>query len=182
MWNGVQVLYLGFLAVQAPSLIATGQSVGTSPAAVVRQYCELDMKGARLSSENPYMDRISALGTWQIEPGWDSVIVVKDFIIVREHTGQRTSSVAVRYRVLGQMTGANVTPARQHEELVTFVLERPGNTWKIERPLIPPHVSVQAEATALRDLLSSEKDSQRRKRLDQGLAVLSRWAGGPSLK
>jgi hypothetical protein len=141
----------------------------------------IGVTGAKLitgSSENPYMDKISALATWQIEPGWDSVIVVRDFIIVRAHTGQRTSSIAVRYTALGQLSGTSVTPARQHEELVTFDLIMSGNEWKIERPLIPPHVSVQAEAAALRDLLSDEKDPQRRKRLDQGLAVLSRWSSG----
>jgi hypothetical protein len=182
MWNGVQVLFWGILAVLAPSLIARGQSVGTSPAAVVRQYCELDMKGARLSSQNPYMDRISALGTWSIEPGWDSVIVVRNFVIVRVHSDHGTSSVEVRYTVLGQMTGASVTASRQHDELITFVMGKSENAWKIERPLIPPHVSVQAAAANLRDLISDENNPKNKERLDQGLAVLSRWVGGPGRK
>lgn len=175
MGNGLQIAVLGSVAFLCPSLAAKGPRAATSPAAVVRQYCQLDMNGTRLSSQNPYVDRISALGTWPIEPGWDSAIVVKDFVIVRAHTGQRISSVVVRYTLLGQMTGSRVTPASQRVQVVKFFLERSGNAWKIKRPLIPPHVSVQAAVAALCDLLSGEKDPQRRKRLEQGLAVLRRW-------
>ncbi|HEU5351646.1 MAG TPA: hypothetical protein VFU55_08615 [Terracidiphilus sp.] len=121
------------------------------------------------------MDKISALGTWRAEPGWDSATVVRKFDISPASKGHRTSSVEVRYTVLGQMAGARVTRVRQHEELVTFVLAQHGDAWKIERPLIRPHVSVQAAATALRNILSDEKDPGRRKRLKQSLAMLSRW-------
>ncbi len=170
-----QLAALGFIAFLGLSLAAQSPSAGTSPADVVRQYCQFDMKGARLSSQNPYVDQITALATWPIEPGWDSATVVMDFEIIKTQAGQNTSSIEVRYGVLGQMTGASVIAARRHEQLVTFTLKKLGSSWKIDRPLIEPHVSVQAATSALRDLLAGETNPQRRERLDQGLATLSGW-------
>jgi hypothetical protein len=62
----------------------------------------------------------------------------------------------------------------QHEEKVTFDLIRSGDTWKIQRPLIPPHISVNAAIVALRSLLKDEKDPLQRKRLHAGITILTR--------
>lgn len=150
---------------------------GVSPAEVVRQYCKLDSEGARLSSQNPYLDNIFSLATWQDEPGWDSATVTRGFAITQARAGRATSAVTVRYEVLGNMSGTSVVASRQHIQLVTFVLRKSTAGWKIDRPLIRPHVSIQAASAALMSLLKGEKDPRQRKHLRDALAVLRRWKG-----
>ena len=175
MRNCLQTLVMGLIAVLVPSVAAARLSNGTSSVDVVQQYCQSDMKGSRLSSLNPDIDKMTALETWPVEPGWGSATVIKDFEIVRAQAEQNTSSVEVRYSILGRMDGTRVTASRQHQELVTFTLKKFGDKWKIDRPMIPPHVSAQAAASALRALLGDEKNAQRKKQINQGLATLDHW-------
>jgi hypothetical protein len=168
------VLLLSFTGTvgKAQSRIASHES---PPASVVQKYCKLDLDGARLSSQNPDNETISALGTWPIEPGWDTSVVVRTFEVVSTSLGPRKSTVTVRYIVLGNMFGAKITPSRQHEELVTFVLTKSRDAWRIERPLIPPHVSVLAAISALNSLLIDEKDPEQINSLNAGVDVLTKW-------
>jgi len=145
-----------------------------SPASVVRDYCKLDFEGARLSSESSDFEKYFALVAWPDEPGWDGAVVIRNFRIVLSGSAQPVSKVTVRYVVLGNMSGARVTASPQHEEGVTFVLKRSGDTWKIEHPLIPPHISVHAAIVALSSLLKGEKDPEQRRRLRAGIAILTR--------
>jgi hypothetical protein len=156
----------------AQSRIASNE---TPPASVVQEYCRLDFEGARLSSQNPDNERISELVTWHIEPGWDTSVVIRTFEIVSTSLGPRKSSVTVRYIVLGNMFGAKITPPRQHEELVTFVLTKSRNAWRIERPLIVPHASVPATISETNSLLIDEKDPEQIKRLKAAVDVLTKW-------
>jgi hypothetical protein len=146
-----------------------------SPASVVQKYCKLDLDGARLSSQNPSNDVITALATWSIEPGWDTSVVVSTFEIVSTSLGSKESSVTVRYIVLGRMFGAKVTPSQKQKELVTFVLTKSPSGWLIERPLIAPHVSVSAAISALHSLLDDEKDPEQIKRINAGIDLLIKW-------
>jgi hypothetical protein len=168
----------------ALSLCFTGTVVGAqsrmastevSPTSVIQEYCRLDSEGARLSSQNPLSDKISAMVTWPIEPGWDTIVVVGNFEVVGSHSGPRKSSVTVRYTVLGNMFGAKVTASQQHKELVTFTLTKSKDGWRIVRPLIAPHVSVAAATSVLNSLLVDEKDPEQIKRLHAGIDVLTKW-------
>lgn len=153
---------------------------GASPTSVIQEYCKLDFVGARLSSQTLDNQSITELGTWLEEPGWDSFVVIRNFEIVNSSMGKMKSSVTVRYFVLGKMFGAKIVASRQHEELVTYVLTKSGNAWRIQHPLIAPHVSVQAAKTALMSLLPDVKDPEERKGISAGVAVLSHWAAdGP---
>ena len=165
----------------ALSIPVRGQTKGNgstpgerSPASVVREYCRLDLEGARLSSNNPDSEKYFALVAWPDEPGWDGAIVIRNFAVTRSSSGQALAEVTVKYSVLGTLSGAAVTASPRHEESVTFTLKRSGSTWKIERPLISPHISVNAAIATLRGVLNGEKDPERRKRLSDGIAALSR--------
>jgi hypothetical protein len=146
-----------------------------SPTSVVQDYCKLDQAGARLSSQDPNNQKIFALVSWLEEPGWDSVVVIKSCEIFPSKWGQPTSRVALRYVLLGEMTGTNITAYRPHDEFVTFVLDKSGDTWKIKRPLIPPHISVETAIAALNSLLKDEKDPAQIKSLKAGISVLVQW-------
>ncbi|HEV2135165.1 MAG TPA: hypothetical protein VGR47_13100 [Terracidiphilus sp.] len=158
--------------VEAQSRVATDD---ISPTSVVQKYCKLDLDGARLSSQNPYADAITALATWPIEPGWDTSVVVSSFEIVSRKLGPKESTVTVRYIVLGNIFGAKITSSQQHKQLVTFTLTKSSTGWLIERPLIAPHVSVSAAISALNSLLSDEKNPEQIKRIKAGIDVLTKW-------
>jgi hypothetical protein len=142
---------------------------------VVQKYCSFDLDGARLSSQNPQNEKIAALATWPVEPGWDTSVVVSSCQTIGTSLGPKRSNVTVRYIVLGNMFGARITPSQQHKELVRFVLTKSRNGWLIERPLIAPHVSVSAAISALNSLLADEKDPEQIKRLHAGIGVLTKW-------
>ncbi len=147
-----------------------------SPREVVQQYCNLDMAGARLSSQNPYNDAIFALVAWPDEPGWDSATIVSACRIQRVQTAQRRSKVTAQYTVLGTISGLNEVRSENHAEVVTFVLAKSNGIWKISRPLIRPHVSVDAAVDNLRTLLHQHNDLKEINRLHTAIATLGGWA------
>jgi hypothetical protein len=173
-------LVTAFTVCGSQPVLAKSPNGGESPTAVVREYCQLDMEGGRLSGQNPYVNTMFSLVAWPDEPGWDSAIVVKRFAIVGSHAGQPGPTVTVRYTLLAKMTGANLSRSEKPYEVVTFVLAKSGGGWKIQRPMIPPHVSVEAAKAALRGLLTDEKNPRRRVRLRHALALLQRWDSGTS--
>src|SRR5690242_7210654 len=67
-----------------------------SPSSVVREYCKLDIQGARLSSDNPDIEKYFTLVAWPDEPGWDGAVLIKDFAITHLKLEQSQSTVTVR--------------------------------------------------------------------------------------
>ena len=53
------------------------------------------------------------------------------------------------YEVVGTAVGPQITRFGKELETVEFELESAGGTWKITRPIIPPHVSLAAHERAL---------------------------------
>lgn len=163
------------VAPQALMAKAPDRAKHLSPREVVQQYCDLDMKGARLSSQNPYNDAIFALVAWPDEPGWDSATIVAGCKVQRAQIGELKSEVSMQYTVLGTMSGPGVVRAVNHTKVVTFVLEESQGEWKITRPMIRPHVSVDAAVDSLRWLLRNQPHSQDINRLHGAIATLRSW-------
>jgi hypothetical protein len=109
-----------------------------APGEVVRQYCEFDFKIGRISSEN--FAQLPPLTTWEEEPGWDGVTVVSGFQIVSTKLSQNRAIVTVRWQVVGDFSAERVV-AEQKEEVVEYQLKLVGALWKIDSPVIGPHVS-----------------------------------------
>ncbi len=170
---GMALLAGLFIARNLPA-DAKSLDVARSPAAVVSEYCALDAKGARLSSQNPFLDTIFSLVTWPDEPGWDSVRVIRQFAILGSHSRPTSATVTVRYAVLGQLNDLAFSRSSTGHQVVTFLLVKSGNEWKIQRPMIEPHIFVEAARASLRSLLVDEKDAQRRGRIRETLFVLER--------
>ena len=173
--NVKSVLVFLILATSISSAQSAPPSGTATPRSVVEAYCNLDLNGARLDSQNPANDMISKLSSWRVEPGWDSLIAIRACEVIRESPGPNRSTVVVRYTVLGRLVGASVTSSREHTELVKFVLKRSHGRWLIEKPMIPPHVSPSAAQSALESLLSDEHDSKRIDEIHAAIAILNRW-------
>jgi len=80
------------------------------------------------------------LTTWEDEPGWDGVTIVSGYQIVSTKVSQSRAVISVRWQVIGDFSGEGVV-ARQKEELVEYHLKLVGALWKIDSPVICPHVS-----------------------------------------
>lgn len=139
---------------------------------VVSEYCKLDLGGARLSSENIENAKISNLVVWPLEPGWDTVVLVRRCDIVSANIFATKPSVTVKYTLIGSLFGEDITPSKNHEEFVTFFLRRSHGLWRIERPMIAPHVSISAAISELKSFLIDEKDPERIKRINSTINSL----------
>jgi hypothetical protein len=87
----------------------------------VEQYGKLDYKGARLQTRT--YERISKFTDWEEEPGWDSVVVVKDYKIKSSHAAGNDASVSVEYTEYGKLNGSEFL-ANRRTETITFRLRK----------------------------------------------------------
>jgi hypothetical protein len=133
---------------------------------VIEEYCKLDFRGARLGASQPGNDQIAALSTWEAEPGWDSVVIISSFVVGEAKESGRTAKVLVTYNVVGQFDGDSPF-ALSKQEMVEYQLVRRGNSWLVDKGLVPPHVSVSASSDQFELLIRQEKDASRRKVLQQ---------------
>jgi len=104
----------------------------------VFNYCSLDYEGKRLQSNHEWQDYI----TWDVESGWDHFTVVEDFTINAIHVTDNTAIAQVEYTVVGEVDGAQFTQQASQQKTVKFSLNNTTEGWRIDKPLIPPHVSL----------------------------------------
>jgi hypothetical protein len=110
-----------------------------TPASVVRSYCEFDLKSGRISTDN--FKKLPPVVTWKEEPGWDTVVVVSGYKILSSKQTQDHAVVTVQWAVLGYSEAENVTREKK-SEVVAYQLKLLKGLWKIDSPVLPPHVSV----------------------------------------
>lgn len=110
-----------------------------TPEETVKAYCDLDAKGARLTSTTwaqvlPYI-------SWTEEAGFDRAVVISGFTVQKARkNGEKAATVAVDYQVLGTLAGEYV--ASRRTETVRFTVGMTDRGWKISSPdFMPPHVS-----------------------------------------
>jgi hypothetical protein len=117
----------------------------TGPIEVVKKYYTADLEGARINGGR-YKARITPLITWKQEPGWDTAFVTKKVYISKsEKTKGGKAIVEVRYENAGILGGGIGEDASLLEikftEVVIFILVQQGGKWKIQEPIIYPHIS-----------------------------------------
>lgn len=139
---------------------------------VLQRYLELDRGGARLDSARYHL--IAELDTWEDEPGWDQAVVVTGWAIGRPQVSGDTLSVRVRYDVEGLLEldrftrmaeAADAATVLNENAEATFVLTLREGKWRIESPLLPPHIGFptairQAESLQAEALVAELKDAE----------------------
>ena len=130
---------------------------------VLQRYVQLDRGGARLDGTRYHS--VAALTSWSEEPGWDSFVVTSGLAIGRPQLSDGKIVARVRYDVEGIMEGGTFTPLSglgsdtasrlAIGEPVAFTLVSTPDGWKIESPLIAPHVGF-ASARAVAQELGAE--------------------------
>jgi hypothetical protein len=125
-----------------------------SPKQVVQTFCELDSEGQRTNSLG--WVKIKSLVTWPDEPGWDNVILISNYKIIKIETFNNKSNVTVKYSILGS-TDSITFEKSSRVELIKFELVKTNKEWKIDRPTIVPHVSKEFVIKHFRELQLREK-------------------------
>ncbi len=149
------------------------------PRDIVEKYCRFDFEGARLTSET--WAQGASLVTWEEEPGWDTIVVVSDFEVVSVKRETNTALVTVNFFVRVRLETAERFVQKNRTETVTFQLRQTDKDWKIESPLIAPHVSARHISQHLKKLIQVEKDPSRRARLLVVLEELEKLSGQEEL-
>jgi len=126
------------LLVLTGALPQASKEYPTTPVGVVRQYCDFDLNTGRISSGN--LAKLPPLVTWEEEPGWDKVIIVSDFKILSAKQSQDRATVTVKWEILGHSEAENITKD-QKSEVIDYQLRLVKGLWKIDAPVMPPHVS-----------------------------------------
>jgi hypothetical protein len=148
------IFILPLLFIPAPS----AQTLPT-PTEVVQQYCNFDFETGRISSAN--FSKLPPLVTWEEEPGWDTVTVVSGFKILSSKQTSERAAVRVRWEVLGHWEW-DTAASEQKSEVVEYQLRLLNGLWKIEAPILPPHVSLSTLRTFV---LSQPADDPKRREL-----------------
>lgn len=149
-----------------------GMSSQSSPKDVVEKFCKLDAAGARLSSDT--RKDIETLLAWGEEGGYDEMIVIKDFKVNKAVIGKSTSKVSVDYFVLGSTDSFIFHKAKNRRSSVNFKLLKQEGKWKIEGPVIAPHVYWENAISHLRLLQKSEP--ARKKQLESIIRAIEEEA------
>lgn len=110
---------------------------GGSPRDVVAQFCELDFNGYRLSSAT--YAPIEALIMYPAEPGWDTVLGIHSYEILRDSINGNSATVVVQYKIDRSWPDAIKDTSMYQVE--TFSLQQVEETWKLTKFIILPRVS-----------------------------------------
>lgn len=129
-----------------------GSHSAKSPKDVVLKFCLSDAEGKRLSSDT--WTAIMPLITWTDEPGWDTAVVISDFRVINAEVSSVKATVSVKYHILGSVS-VDFKKGDTYET-EKFELVYVNGTWKIDKPVITPHVYKKAIIKHFREIQKSD--------------------------
>jgi len=151
-------LLVAFLCaiLSAPSVFAA--SARDQVTAVMNRYLQLDGNADRVSDKN-WAD-VKPVVTWLTPVSWNTVIVITDYRLTRVNVGSTRAQAIVVYTNIGELSD-RFTPEKRIET-VTYHLNKVGKDWKVDGPVLKPHVlySVMEQRLAGNPLLEQLKAAQ----------------------
>lgn len=123
-----------------------GLKYPSTPEEVIQVFCQLDKKGNRLSSET--WQGVLPLVTWseEITAGeLNKVIhIISGFKIGESTILNSTARVSVEYRYLGSTDTLEFSEPKEKRRTIIFELIKQNGSWKIQNPILAPHVDLEA--------------------------------------
>lgn len=155
------------IADQGDHLFSAASNQGTmaaslSPKDVVNYYCQADLDGAKLSTENYKKSGLDSLiiQSGRPAPGYDERTLVSAFSIksVRMAPGAADrADVTVEYSVAATWMGISDLTEEHRTERYTFHVRQRDGKWRIEEPLdLMPHISVRTAVKNMEMLLQTQ--------------------------
>jgi len=143
----------------------------SSPESIVREFCQRDFNGERTRSDTSA--KIEKLVSWEFEPGWDTVTVIKSFRILSCRKINKKAIVVVEFDTLGEMPAWDFV-LKSEKERIQFALQLgdrewqwkndeavlvPGKLqWRIIEPVLQPHISLPYSIEHTRWLIQTQDD------------------------
>ena len=113
-------------------------AVESGPQGVVRQFCQADALGRRVSLRD--WSQFIPIVEWPFEPAWDSVLLITGYSIGSPRPAEGGAlDIDVDYTVVGQVSALGLETNVQ-VETVTFRVHAPEHGWRIMGPPPPPHI------------------------------------------
>jgi hypothetical protein len=113
-------------------------AVESGPQGIVRQFCQADALGRRVSVPN--WSEFARMVEWPFEPAWDSVLLITGYSVGSPRAAEGGAlDVDVDYTVVGQVSALGLETS-VHVETVTFRVHAPEQGWRIIGPPPPPHI------------------------------------------
>lgn len=150
--NRLSIVFL-CAALSAPSAFAA--SARDQVTTVMNRYLQLDGNADRVSDKN--WSDVQPVVTWMTPVSWSTMIVINDYRLTQVNVGSTRAQAIVVYTDLGEL-GSQFTPAKKIET-VTYHLNKVGHDWKVDGPVLKPHVlySVMEQRLAGNPLLDQIK-------------------------
>jgi hypothetical protein len=130
---------------------------------LVQRYCEADLRGATLSTENY---RKSGLGEFIISAagresaGWDTATIIKGFEILSADLTPGQAVVNVKYESLGEVDSIEIR-IKRNREYYNFSLVKKSGIWKLINPYdLRPHISIETAINHIQSLYNEDKELQ----------------------
>src|ERR1043166_4791784 len=133
------IFMLVTLALAALPVRRGSAAVDAGPQGVVRQFCQADALGQRVSVQG--WETIGRLVGWSFEPAWDHVVLINGYAV--DPPSPRVDGalkVDVRYDVLSTVSALGVDASARVETVTLQVRTPDGSAWRIDGPPPPPHI------------------------------------------
>ncbi len=119
------------------------QVLHPNPSTLITEFLHRDTTGD-FTSSNPW--DAGAHTCPGREAGWDTYTIVTGYRLVPLRSGADTSQYEVTYQVYAEAVDDSLHEMRRARapQIDTFVVLRTPYGWRIDSPLIPPHISLAA--------------------------------------
>ncbi|HXQ23655.1 MAG TPA: hypothetical protein VN812_18390 [Candidatus Acidoferrales bacterium] len=143
-------IVLVMIVLHAAVLLSPTRAVELGPQGVVREFCQLDGMGQRVSILG--WQQIAPLVSWSLEPAWDHVVLISGYAVGPFKPGEGgTPMVGVDYTDVGQVSAFGFDTAAQLETLRFELQPTEAGRWRINGPPPPPHIFAdRADIEAMR--------------------------------
>jgi hypothetical protein len=141
---------LGLAGLLSPGAAAAGPG----PQGVVRQFCQADGNGQRVTT--PGWTGIAPLVTWAYEPAWDTVVLITGYTVdAPQPAEENVLAVPVRYAVVAQLSPLGLNGEAHVESVIYRIAADEQGLWHILGPPPLPHLFVnRVDIEAMRRSLS----------------------------
>jgi hypothetical protein len=145
--------WLPIVVLAAVAPIAAAADLG--PQGVVRQFCQADGLGQRVSVRG--WTEVAPLVNWTFEPAWDHVVLITGYSVDSPRPTESGKMVVnVTYGVVGQLSARGLDTS-DGTESVTFEVQAPEEAgWRITGPPPAPHIfSNRVDVDSMRQSLET---------------------------
>jgi len=135
-------------------LAARLSSADLGPQGIVRQFCQADGLGQRVTL--PGWAALAPMVTWAYEPAWDRVVLISGYTVRSpQPTTQNSLAVEVRYDVVARVSPLGIDPEVYAESVTFQVQPDEQGGWHILGPPPFPHIfGNRVDVDAMRRSLS----------------------------